>query len=89
VFAVLLSALLLASAGVPAKAGPGAPAPPTAAPAAKPDGPKLICWDEKPTGSHVSKRICATPEQLEKAHREGENPLATRTHGPKNSLSPG
>jgi hypothetical protein len=37
---------------------------------ARTNGEKLVCWDEKPVGSHVVKRLCATQEELESNRQE-------------------
>lgn len=55
-------------AAAPAPATAAAPAPATAAVAAtapKSSTPKLVCEDDSEIGSHLHKRICLTPEQVQ------------------------
>jgi len=76
VSAILFSVLLAAAAGRPApvsevvvpgkvtvyeNAAAGLDAKPT-----KPNGTDVICWDEKPAGSHIVKRICGTRAEVER-----------------------
>jgi hypothetical protein len=63
--AALLAAAVLAQA--PAAA---APAPQAAAPAAKPKAKSdLVCQDDTPTGSRLSKRTCVTKSSQEERER--------------------
>jgi hypothetical protein len=82
-----MSLLLAGADPASAATAPPANAPPAAA-APKAKAPAMTCWDERPTGSHVTKRICATPEELEKAQRDAQEGLAHRNHGARNALSP-
>lgn len=78
-FAVLMSALLMGAADPPSPAA--APTPPNAVsarPVKKPDGQERVCWEEKPTGSHLAKTICATRDELERAQQEAKASLAGR-----------
>ena len=86
--AMLLSVLVMAAADPAPAAVP--PAVKVAAPApAKAKTPALTCWDERPTGSHVSKRICATREELDKAQRDAQDTFGSLNHhGAKSPLSP-
>jgi hypothetical protein len=96
VFVALMSALLLAaveSAPQSAVAPSAAPAAPTAAESAaapkKPDGSEKVCWEEHPTGSHLSKTICATRDQLERERQEANESLSGRLSTPRSKgLSP-
>ena len=67
--AILAAGLLLAQAAASALPAEPASAPASAATPAKPKKPKMICTDETPVGSVISKRVCRTPEQAE-ADRE-------------------
>jgi len=88
VVALFLSLLMLAGADpVPAAMAAPAKAPPPAGPA-KPKAPAMTCWDERPTGSHLPKRVCATREELEKAQRDAQDGLDHRNPGRKNGFSP-
>jgi Spy/CpxP family protein refolding chaperone len=51
-----------------------------AAPARKPRPDDQVCWYEKPTGSHLTKEVCATREQAEKAMRDGEDAVSHNDH---------
>ena len=91
-FAVLMSTLLMAAIDpTPAAA---TPAPPSAAAAVasqaaqKPKTTDVTCWEERPTGSHVSKRVCASREQIDKAQRDGEDATVSRNRGPQNTFRP-
>jgi hypothetical protein len=83
----LITALLLAAATpeaasleAPASASPTATAdkPAPAAPAVQQASvadskPRLICWDEAPTGTRFTHKVCATKEQLEMRRRDDQN----------------
>lgn len=57
-----------------------APAPATAvAVAPKPTTPKLVCEDDSQIGSHLHKRICLTPEQVE-ARKKAARDMADSIH---------
>jgi hypothetical protein len=75
-----MTALLMAAADPAPAAGaaPPAPAPAAVAPpaAAKAKQPKKVCWQEMPTGSHFSKQICATPEELEQMEHNAQDALS-------------
>jgi hypothetical protein len=73
VFAILMSALLMAGADPAPTAAPAGAPPAVAQPLKKSKASDVTCWDERPTGSHVTKRMCATREELEKAQRDGED----------------
>jgi hypothetical protein len=82
VFAGLISILLLGAAdpgpsaatAVAPAAAPGASAAPLSTPGAPQRRPvDRTCWVEKPAGSHIPMPICATPEELEKAQRDGRD----------------
>jgi len=54
----------------------------------KPNGTDVICWDEKPAGSHIVKRICATRAEVERMQEMskqaiGERPRADAGSGMK------
>ena len=72
-FAMLMSALLMAGADPAPSAAPASVPLAVAQPLKKSKASDVTCWDERPTGSHVSKRICATREELEKAQRDGQD----------------
>jgi hypothetical protein len=66
VVAAFAAGLLLAQAAQPAP--PAEPAASAAAPAGKaekPKKPRMICTEETPVGSVISKRVCRTPEEVE------------------------
>jgi hypothetical protein len=80
---------ILAAAAVLAFADPtpvaeghaAAPAPAAAAAApAKPKAPERVCWDEAPTGSHFTKRYCATREELERRAQQDKDALGQNPH---------
>ena len=52
-------------AAAPATAAAPAPATAVAAAAPKSGTPKLVCEDDSEIGSHLHKRICLTPEQVQ------------------------
>ncbi len=54
-----------AVAAAPATAAAPAPATAVAAAAPKSSTPKLVCEDDSEIGSHLHKRICLTPEQVQ------------------------
>jgi hypothetical protein len=72
----LVVALLLAAP--PPEAAPAAPAAVTPvaadapAPAQKSKSEK-VCWDEAPTGTRFSHRVCATREQLEQRRKDDQD----------------
>lgn len=96
--AALVATMLLAAvdpaASADAPAAASAPTPPAAAAAppaqakAKRKDSDVVCWNETPTGSHFSKRICATREQLELNERSSQEALHGRANGPKGSFGP-
>ncbi len=87
-FAAVMSALLLAGTD-PAPSTPVSNSPNAASQDAKASkAPELACWDEKPTGSHMIKRICATKEQLEKAQRDGQDAVSSDHRSARTGLSP-
>lgn len=57
-----------ASAGTAAAAAPAAA---TAAPKAAAT-PKLVCESVSEAGSHMKKRVCLTPEQMEQRHKDSQ-----------------
>ena len=72
----LIAAMLIAAAA-PETAPGSAATPPlaggaSAAPAPKPK-PEKICWDETPTGTHFSHRMCATRDQLEQRRHDDQD----------------
>jgi len=76
---VLVAAAIVLAQAVPPPAATQptpAPAPATTVAPAKPAKPKMICHDEVPTGSIMSRRVCRTPEQVEadrqQARRDNE-----------------
>ena len=86
--AILFSVLLAAAAGprvpvsevvVPGKvtvyenAAAGLYAKPT-----KPNGTDVICWDEKPAGSHIVKRVCGARAEVERMHEMSKQVLSER-----------
>lgn len=86
-FAVLISTLLLAGADPAPSAATDAPATANATDK-KPSASDVTCWDERPTGSHVTKRVCASREELEKAQRDAKASLDSRNIGRKNPFHP-
>lgn len=76
---LLMAAMLMAaepSAAASADAAVAAPAIPSKVQKAK--GDDKICWDERPTGSHVSKHFCATRDEREKMEREAQDVVSAR-----------
>jgi hypothetical protein len=74
----LAVALLLAAA--PPEAPPAAPAAPAVTPAtadaaAPPQKSKSekVCWDEAPTGTRFSHRVCATREQIDQRRKDDQD----------------
>jgi hypothetical protein len=72
----LAVALLLAAA--PPEAPPAAPvaAAPVAADAAAPpqkSKSEKVCWDEAPTGTRFSHRVCATREQIDQRRKDDQD----------------
>jgi len=78
--AVLLSTMLLAAdTPPPSIAVTASPRPVAALQAKKSDnGDPMTCWVEKPAGSHVTRTVCATLEELDKAKRDADDALNTR-----------
>jgi hypothetical protein len=71
--ALMSAAVLLAAAETPTPpAGADAPAA-----AAKPKNKdmELVCWQEKPTGSHFTKRVCTTRIERERMERQGQQAI--------------
>lgn len=79
----VFTAWIIAAAGVadpaaataPAAATPPAPAPvvqPAAAPK-KDRGDEKVCWDETPTGTRFSKRVCATRAEIDERRRNDQD----------------
>ena len=90
---ILVAAMLMAAAepsAVAATDAPAAAAPPAAqAKADKPKGSDKVCWDERPTGSHVSKHFCATRDEVEKMQHDGQEAVASRARAqPPGGLGP-
>jgi len=78
VIAVLLSTLLMAADPAAASVTPAAAAPAAAASPDKTNGGEMVCWEERPTGSHVAQRICESRDHLEKAKRAADDTLSGR-----------
>ena len=79
----LVTALLMAASDpVPSAAAPAAPPAAVAQAAAKPDAGKKVCWDETPTGSHFTRRVCVTPEELEHARQAAQDAVTDRGRPP-------
>ena len=77
----LFAALLLAAAEPHAPPAPAA-APQTAASApdakaqpAKSAKADVICWEETPVGTHFSRKVCGTREELDRLHRQAQDYL--------------
>lgn len=66
---ISLVAILLLAAAAPDAAPAGAD------PAAPPQKSKSekICWDEAPTGTRFSHRVCATREEIDQRRRDDQN----------------
>jgi len=90
VLSVLMAAMVMAAAEPSAAAAADTPA--AAAAPAKPEKPKgsdRVCWDERPTGSHVSKHFCASRDELEKMQHDGQEAVASRARAqPPGGLGP-
>lgn len=75
----LIAAMLVAAATPEAPAGSAATPPATVQPAtvqaAATPTPKSekICWDETPTGTRFSHKVCATREQLDQRRRDDQD----------------
>jgi hypothetical protein len=88
---ILLAALVLAAAepgAATATEAPAAVAPVTVK--AKPDKKKSdrVCWDEKPTGSHMPAHICVSREEYEIRQRADQEAVASgRRVPPRGGLS--
>ena len=88
----LASVLALASACAAPKATAGGPAPlnaqaGTAQPSASgatPDEQKLVCEMERPVGSNIPRRVCRTPQQIEREREAAQEKIRNmQTPGPK------
>jgi hypothetical protein len=56
----------------------------TAAPAVASGDQKLVCSTERPVGSNIPKRICRTPEQIERERQAAQDKIRDiQTPGPK------
>ncbi len=89
-FAILFSTLLIAAdpASAPSAPPPTAAAAPAPAEPKKKNGAERICWDERPTGSHVTTRMCATRDEIDHAREAAKQELGPRVNGPKNPFGP-
>ena len=71
----LVAALLLAAATPDPAPAPSAT--PTSAAQPSADAPQKkpekICWDETPTGTRFSRRVCATREELDQRRRDDQD----------------
>jgi hypothetical protein len=76
VIAIVLSTLLMAADPATPSIAPAAPT--KVASADKSNGGEQICWEERPTGSHVSQRICESRDHLDKAKRAADDTLSGR-----------
>jgi hypothetical protein len=76
--AMALAGVLLAQAAAPAATPVAQPAA-AAAKAEKPKKPKMICTEETPTDSFISKRVCKTAEQVEAERKAGRGALDDTT----------
>lgn len=88
--AILVTAAIVAFAD-PTPAPAGGPAPPAAAAAApaKAKGSDKVCWDEAPTGSHYTKRYCATRDELAQREKQDKDLLNQHTRtAPKSGFGP-
>jgi hypothetical protein len=86
VFAVVISALLMAAADPTPSAAAASVSPPPAAVAAVPEkkhkGSDRVCWEERPTGSHVTTHVCATRDQLDDAQHAGQALVSSTVQSP-------
>jgi hypothetical protein len=89
VLAILVTALVAFADPTPPSAGGPAPAAAPAAVASKAKGSDKVCWDEAPTGSHYTRRYCATRDELEQREKQDKDLLNqhTRTTG-KRGIGP-
>lgn len=72
--AALAAAIGLA---LPALAEESLPAPPNPAHAKpQPRDTDRVCWQEKPTGSHITKTVCTTRGELEQRRRQDQAALS-------------
>jgi hypothetical protein len=74
----LLAALISAAVLMSVADTPTAPAGASvAATATKPKNrdTELVCWQEKPTGSHFTKRVCTTRIERERMERQGQQAI--------------
>ena len=56
---------------------------------AKSDGERLICRNERPTGSHLSKRVCRTAAQIEEEREEAKRSIQRGVKGTPGAAAPG
>lgn len=88
----LVLAAALSAAADPTHTEVGAP-PPQPAPAAeakaKEKNPQLVCWNETPTGSHFSTRVCANKDALEAQGRRDRDALSQGTRSTQSGLGAG
>ena len=88
-FLALASILALASAcaGPSATAGGKAPlkaqagAAQPATPGAAPEEQKLVCAMERPVGSNIPRRVCRTPEQIEREREAAQEKMRGLSQG--------
>ena len=74
----------MATAGgsAPLKAQSGSAQP--SASGANPDEQKLICDVERPVGSNIARRVCRTPQQIEREREAAQEKIRSmQTPGPK------
>lgn len=48
----------------------------------------MVCHDETPTGSSISRRVCRTPEEVDREHKDAEDLARHRGVAPPPSGSP-
>jgi len=44
--------------------------------------PGVVCHDETPTGSSISRRVCRTPEEVDREHQEAQDMARSRGVAP-------
>jgi invasion protein IalB len=78
VLSLVMAAMMFAAADTPASAGAAAPAAATAPQPEKKKGSELVCWEEAPTGSHFTKRVCMTRQDLEARQQQDQDAVGQR-----------
>jgi hypothetical protein len=89
VLVVFMAAAAVASAEITPPGGPPPEGTPAAAPAKpEPKPTDRICWREQPTGSHFSRLVCASRQEIDDRQRRDREALERKPRNAPSGFTP-